>query len=31
MSALREKLDHLISQTDLEVSDKQRGQLVGLR
>ncbi|WP_261882309.1 16S rRNA (guanine(527)-N(7))-methyltransferase RsmG [Vibrio pelagius] len=29
MSALREKLDHLISQTDLEVSDKQRGQLVG--
>lgn len=29
MSALREKLDHLISQTNLEVSDKQRGQLVG--
>ena len=29
MSTLREKLDHLISQTDLEVSDKQRGQLVG--
>ncbi len=29
MSALREKLDHLISQTDLEVSDKQRSQLVG--
>ncbi|MEZ9580101.1 MULTISPECIES: 16S rRNA (guanine(527)-N(7))-methyltransferase RsmG [unclassified Vibrio] len=29
MSALREKLDHLIGQTELEVSEKQRGQLVG--
>ncbi|KZX70172.1 16S rRNA methyltransferase G [Vibrio sp. HI00D65] len=29
MSVLREKLDHLIGQTDLEVSEKQRRQLVG--
>ena len=29
MSLLREKLDHLLSQTDLDVSDKQRDQLVG--
>ena len=29
MSALREKLDHLIGQTELEVSEKQRSQLVG--
>ncbi|WP_394252404.1 16S rRNA (guanine(527)-N(7))-methyltransferase RsmG [Vibrio profundi] len=29
MSALREKLDQLLSQTELEVTDKQREQLVG--
>ncbi|MGF1752311.1 16S rRNA (guanine(527)-N(7))-methyltransferase RsmG [Vibrio makurazakiensis] len=29
MSALREKLDQLLGQTDLEVSDLQRDQLVG--
>lgn len=29
MSALREKLDQLLSQTDLEVNDLQRSQLVG--
>ncbi|MBW3698383.1 16S rRNA (guanine(527)-N(7))-methyltransferase RsmG [Vibrio sp. T187] len=29
MSALREKLDQLLSQTDLQVTDKQREQLVG--
>ncbi len=29
MSVLREKLDHLIGQTELEVSEKQRSQLVG--
>ncbi|MCV5950970.1 class I SAM-dependent methyltransferase, partial [Escherichia coli] len=29
MSALRTKLDSLIAQTDLDVSEKQREQLVG--
>ncbi len=29
MSALRTRLDELIAQTDLEVSEKQREQLVG--